>query len=187
MPALNIIAIHETVRNSGRSLSRPRGIRPYLLIATPMAKSTKPLAARTKAQPPYGMTTSLRSVSATTARLPGEAIPHATIANAMIADTPNTTWSVRGRCFSCAGVNSGSCFASAVDRESVSPGWSTILSESESSSSVLERSPFFIRMTSHMQLPPRRRSSAGDCPIGAPLNPVVTSMHRWGSEPIGGS
>ncbi|KHF44779.1 hypothetical protein MINT15_16610 [Saccharomonospora viridis] len=38
-----------------------------------------------------------------------------------------------------------------------------------------------------MQLPPRRRSSAGDCPIGAPLNPVVTSMHRWGSEPIVGS
>ena len=52
MPALNIIAIHETVRNSGASSSRPSGIRPYLLIASHSAKTTKPLAASTNAQPP---------------------------------------------------------------------------------------------------------------------------------------
>ena len=34
MPALNIIAIHETVRNSGSSSSRPSGMRPYLLAAS---------------------------------------------------------------------------------------------------------------------------------------------------------
>jgi hypothetical protein len=34
MPALNIIAIHEMVRNSGASSSRPSGMRPYLLVAS---------------------------------------------------------------------------------------------------------------------------------------------------------
>jgi hypothetical protein len=34
MPALNIMAIHETVRNSGASSSRPSGMRPYLLAAS---------------------------------------------------------------------------------------------------------------------------------------------------------
>ncbi len=52
MPALNIIAIHDTVRNSGFSLSAPSGIRPYRLIASAIANSTNPLATSTKAQPP---------------------------------------------------------------------------------------------------------------------------------------
>jgi hypothetical protein len=52
MPALNIMAIQETVRNSGFSLSAPSGIRPYRLIASPIANTTKPLATSTNAQPP---------------------------------------------------------------------------------------------------------------------------------------
>jgi hypothetical protein len=52
MPALNIIAIHDDVRNSGSSLSCPSGIRPYRLMARHTAKSTNPLAVSTKAQPP---------------------------------------------------------------------------------------------------------------------------------------
>ena len=56
MPALNIIAIQETVRNSGSSSSRPSRIRPKLLNASQSAKTTKPVAARMKAQPPPRMT-----------------------------------------------------------------------------------------------------------------------------------
>ena len=51
MPALNIIAIQQTVRNSGSSSSLPSGMRPYLLSASHSEKITKPVAARTKSQP----------------------------------------------------------------------------------------------------------------------------------------
>src|SRR3712207_8201830 len=51
MPALNIIAIHEIVRNSGRSVSRPSGIRPYLPAANQITKTTKAEAISTNSQP----------------------------------------------------------------------------------------------------------------------------------------
>ena len=56
MPALNIIAIHDTVRNSGCSSSRPSRMRPKRLNASHSAKTTKPVAARMKPQPPPRMT-----------------------------------------------------------------------------------------------------------------------------------
>ena len=51
MPAENIIAIQETVLNSGSSSSRPSGIRPNLLAASQMTKSTKPDATSENSQP----------------------------------------------------------------------------------------------------------------------------------------
>src|SRR3954447_16146524 len=51
MPALNIIAIHEMVRNSGRSSSRPSGIRPYLLAASQITYTTNADARSTNSQP----------------------------------------------------------------------------------------------------------------------------------------
>ena len=51
MPAENIIAIHDMVRNSGSSPSAPRGMLPYLLAASQMTKKTKPVEARAKSQP----------------------------------------------------------------------------------------------------------------------------------------
>src|SRR5690554_5148581 len=56
MPALNIIEIHETVRNCGRSSSAPSLIWPYLLTASQRTKTTKKLAARTNNQPALSMT-----------------------------------------------------------------------------------------------------------------------------------
>src|SRR5687768_9059220 len=51
MPAENIIAIHDTVRNSGSSSSRPSGMLPYLLAASQMTKTTKPEATSANNQP----------------------------------------------------------------------------------------------------------------------------------------
>src|SRR3954449_9645881 len=51
MPALNIIAIQEMVRNSGASSSRPSGMRPYLLAASHRTKTTKAEARVTNSQP----------------------------------------------------------------------------------------------------------------------------------------
>ena len=96
MPALNIIAIHDTVRNSGASSSRPSGIRPYLLIASQSAKTTKPLAARTKAQPPPVMTPPSTAV-ATALSESVPSTPQAMNARTSTAATPNTTRS-NGKC-----------------------------------------------------------------------------------------
>ena len=51
MPAENIIAIQETVRNSGSSSSRPSGMLPYWLIASQITNTTKALAVGTNSQP----------------------------------------------------------------------------------------------------------------------------------------
>ena len=56
MPALNIMAIQETVRNSGSSSSPPSGMRPYLLAASHSTKITKKVELRTKNQPVLVMT-----------------------------------------------------------------------------------------------------------------------------------
>ena len=93
MPALNIMAIQDTVRNSGRSLSRPRGMRPYLLTASQMANRTKVLAARTKAQPPTEMTPPSTLV-ATALKVLVLISPQASRAMTRTAATPKTTLSV---------------------------------------------------------------------------------------------
>ena len=51
MPALNIIAIQEMVRNSGSSSSRPSGMLPKRLSASHSTKTTKALEVSTKSQP----------------------------------------------------------------------------------------------------------------------------------------
>ena len=56
MPALNIMAIHEVVRNSGGSSSRPSGILPKRLNASQSANTTNALADSTNAQPPAVIT-----------------------------------------------------------------------------------------------------------------------------------
>src|ERR687893_2229558 len=96
IPALNIIAIHDTVRNSGVSSSRPRGILPYLLIASQSAKTTNALAARTKAQPPPVMTPA-RTALATALSESVPNTPQAMNARTSAAATLNTTRS-NGKC-----------------------------------------------------------------------------------------
>ena len=51
MPAENIIATHDDVRNSGASPSPPSGMLPNLLAASQMTKTTKPEATSEKSQP----------------------------------------------------------------------------------------------------------------------------------------
>ena len=107
MPALNIIAIQDTVRNSGFSPSSPSGIRPYRLKARNSAKMTKPVAASTKPQPVLVTSQS----SAPLAKELSESVaraPQATRANMIAAVTPKTIQSVLGR-----SVNSG-CPGSSV-------------------------------------------------------------------------
>jgi hypothetical protein len=96
MPALNIIAIQETVRNSGASSSRPSGILPYLLTASHSAKMTNPLAARTNAQPPPVMIPP-STVEATALSDAEPSTPHTMNATMSPAATPNTTRS-NGKC-----------------------------------------------------------------------------------------
>ena len=90
IPALNIMAIHDTVRNSGFSSSRPSGILPYLLIASHSANTTNPLAARTKAQPPPVMI-ALSTAEATALSDDVPSTPQAMKATMSPAATPNTT------------------------------------------------------------------------------------------------
>src|SRR5918997_520482 len=92
MPALNIIAIHEMVRNSGRSSSRPSGMRPYLPAASQMTKTTNVDASSTNSQPRLPVT-QLRTEPLTVPRPVGVAKPQATKPSAMTAATANSTLS----------------------------------------------------------------------------------------------
>ena len=95
MPALNIIAIQETVRNSGASSSWPSGMRPYRLTASHSAKTTKPLAASTNAQPPpVMMPPSTVVATALSESVPNT--PQAMNARTSTAATPNTVRSTTG-------------------------------------------------------------------------------------------
>jgi hypothetical protein len=87
MPALNIMAIQDTVRNSGRSPSAPSGILPYLLNATHRAKITKPLAASTNAQPPP-VITPFSTAADTADSVSVDATPHTTKATVSTAAIP---------------------------------------------------------------------------------------------------
>src|ERR687894_1140577 len=92
MPALNIIAIHEIVRNSGRSLSRPSGIRPYLPAASQITNTTKADASSTNSQPRLPVTQP-RTEPLTVPRPVGVTKPQTTKPSAMTAATANRTLS----------------------------------------------------------------------------------------------
>src|SRR3712207_3196798 len=92
MPALNIIAIHEIVRNSGRSASRPSGIRPDLLAASQITEMTKADARSTNSQPSLPVTQP-RTDALTVPSPVGVAKPQATNPRAMAAATANRTLS----------------------------------------------------------------------------------------------
>src|SRR6478752_7233798 len=94
MPAENIIATHDDVRNSGASPSPPSGMLPYLLAASQMTKTTKPEATSEKSQPVL-CTTKSRPADALVLRLSVLSAPQRTKAIATAAATPKTTWSTR--------------------------------------------------------------------------------------------
>src|SRR4051794_38115924 len=94
MPAENIIATHDDVRNSGASPSPPSGMLPYLLAASQMTKTTKPEATSEKSQPVL-CTTKSRPAEALVLRLSVPRAPHRTKAMATPAATPKTTLSTR--------------------------------------------------------------------------------------------
>jgi hypothetical protein len=96
MPALNIIAIHDTVRNSGFSSSRPSGMAPNRLTANQSTNTTNALAASTNSQPVLVIT----QFSAALAALPNDAVlasPQATKASETAALAPKTTRSTPRR------------------------------------------------------------------------------------------
>ena len=93
MPALNIMAIHETVLNSGSSSSRPSGMAPKRPSASHSTKTTKPDAVRMNSQPVLAMI----HVSVVPETLFREGVltnPQIRKATAMAAVTPNTTKSI---------------------------------------------------------------------------------------------
>ena len=89
IPALNIIAIHDTVRNSGRSSSRPSRTLPKRLKASTNANTRKPAVPITNTQPKVEMIQV--STSSATAPTPSASItPHRTNASEMPAAMKNT-------------------------------------------------------------------------------------------------
>ena len=114
MPAENIIATHETVRNSGSSPSPPSGMLPYLLAASQMTKTTKPDATSEKSQPVL-WTTNSRPDGGAVLRLSVLSAPQRTNAMATAAATPKTTLSTRERgasSWSTGGGSSAGCSTS---------------------------------------------------------------------------
>src|SRR6187402_3493447 len=92
MPALNIIAIHEIVLNSGSSSSRPSGMEPNRLTANQSTNSTNADDVTTNNQPVF----SIVQVSAEPDTLFSDGVltnPHTRKPSAMTAVTPNTTQS----------------------------------------------------------------------------------------------
>src|SRR5688572_9561047 len=108
MPALNIIAIHEMVRNCGRSSSRPSGMRPYLPAASQMTKTTNDDASSTNSQPRLPVTQP-RTEPLTVPRPVGVTKPQATKPSAMTAATANRILSTA----QCRSATQGGVFAMA--------------------------------------------------------------------------
>ena len=77
IPALNIIATQDTVRNSGRSSSVPSRIRPKRLKARTIANTRKTAVASTNTQPKVAIT-QLSTSSATVPRDSVSRTPHRT-------------------------------------------------------------------------------------------------------------
>src|ERR671920_636686 len=92
MPALNIIAIHEMVRNSGRSSSRPSGIRPYLPAASQITNTTNADDSSTNSQPRLPVIQPSAELLAVPSPV-GLTKPQTTKPSAMAAATANRTLS----------------------------------------------------------------------------------------------
>ncbi len=94
MPALNIIAIHDTVLNSGFSPSLPRVMSPKRPTASQITNTTKAVATSTNSQP----IVCIVQPSALSEALPRDSVsmkPQARKPIARAAVTPNTTLSRR--------------------------------------------------------------------------------------------
>ena len=96
MPALNIIATHDIVRNSGRSSSRPSRTRPKRLNASTPANTRNAAVESTNSQPNVEMI-QLRTSSATTPTPSVSSTPHNTKASEMPAAIENTHGSTPAR------------------------------------------------------------------------------------------
>jgi hypothetical protein len=94
IPALNIIAIQEMVRNSGSSSSRPSGMFPKRLSASHRTNTTKALDVSTKSQPVLRIVQA-SDVSDTPARESVLTNPQMRKRTAIAAVTPKTTLSRR--------------------------------------------------------------------------------------------
>src|SRR6476620_11133979 len=92
MPAEDIIATHETVLNSGSSSSPPRGLLPYLPIASHSTNTTKALEVVTNSQPAFVIVQS-REVPETSESEEVLTNPQTRNATAIAAVTPKTTLS----------------------------------------------------------------------------------------------
>ena len=90
MPALNIIAIHETVENSGSSSSLPSGMSPKRPIASQITNNTKAEAVSTNSQP-IVVTVQSSAEEETLPREPVSTKPQTRKASASAAVTPKTT------------------------------------------------------------------------------------------------
>src|SRR3712207_188565 len=90
MPALNIIATQDTVRNSGSSSSRPSGMRPYRPAASQTTNTTKAEASSTNSQPRL-VSTHSRAVPLAEPRPCGLAKPQATKARARTRSEEHTS------------------------------------------------------------------------------------------------
>ena len=92
IPALNIIAIQDTVRNSGSSPSRPSVMLPNRLRASHSTNTTNALDVSTNSQPVF-VITQVSDLPETSARLLVLAKPQTRKAMAIAAVTPKTTLS----------------------------------------------------------------------------------------------
>lgn len=93
IPAENIIATQDTVRNSGSSPSAPSGMAPYLLTASHRLYTTNRLAVSTKSQPMFVVTQPRAALEALT-RLSVSTKPQTRNATATPEVTPKTTQSI---------------------------------------------------------------------------------------------
>src|SRR5215210_6286471 len=96
IPALNIIATHETVLNSGCSSWPPNRIFPYRLKARYSEKDKKPKVESMNIQPKLGTRKLHKTASKTAVRLSVKRIPHATNTAERTAATQNTVVSILG-------------------------------------------------------------------------------------------
>src|ERR671938_1439472 len=96
IPALNIIATHETVLNSGCSSWPPSLTFPYLLKARYSENAKKPNVDNMNTQPKLGTRKLHKTALKTAAKLFVKKIPHATNTAERIAATQNTVESILG-------------------------------------------------------------------------------------------
>jgi hypothetical protein len=94
IPALNIIATHDTVLNSGCSSCPPSRTLPYRLNARYIEKARKPNDDSMNTHPKLGTRKLHSTASKTAARLSVKRMPHRTNTAEIIAATQNTVGSI---------------------------------------------------------------------------------------------